>query len=236
MNRWQADPDRRERQRPRTGSGAAARPPRPVATGSAVEGVGSTPLLMRDTRPSVTTGISMAARPSADLWVAGSSAAGYEVDGVLADISIEESVCRADALPPPREGGMSGGPGLRRPVHPGRSHPRPGRLACPRPDAGGVAWHPGGGEVAALIAACHSGRLPSRADGRFPAGGGDPGGVFDGRRGQLSAAVTILLRRCRWMARRLRRYLRLVLGAMVSQVRRRRSRCWGNRGRIRRGS
>ena len=41
--------------------------------------------------------ISMASRPSTDSWIAALHAAGYTIEGIFAEISIEESIRRADA-------------------------------------------------------------------------------------------------------------------------------------------
>jgi hypothetical protein len=107
--------------------------------------------------------VSMAARISVDSWIAALRSAGYSVHGVFADISIEESVRRADAAHRRGEERLRAGQG-----YGGRYIPPEAirALADSGPEAleldadGGLgAWYPGGGGAAALITAYRCGDL-----------------------------------------------------------------------------
>jgi Zeta toxin len=107
--------------------------------------------------------VSMAARPSVDSWLAALHAAGYTVQGVFADITIEESVRLTDAAHRRGEEELRAGRG-----HGGRYIPADAIRALahtsagpdPGPGNAPAAWYPGGGQVAALIAGYHAGHLP----------------------------------------------------------------------------
>jgi hypothetical protein len=108
--------------------------------------------------------VSMAARISVDSWIAALRSAGYIVNGVFADISIEESVRRADAAHRRGEERLRAGSG-----YGGRYIPPEAirALADSGPamleldaDGGAEGWYPGGGRTASLIAAYRAGHLP----------------------------------------------------------------------------
>jgi hypothetical protein len=105
--------------------------------------------------------ISWAARPSTDSWLAALRACGYEIHGVFADITIDESLRRTDAAHRRGEEERRAGRG-----HGGRFIPPeairaladdpsapPGPAPDPRPG-----WYPGGG-ITDLIAAYRAGDL-----------------------------------------------------------------------------
>lgn len=93
--------------------------------------------------------VSMAARTSTGSWVAALRASGYDISGVFADISIDESVRRADAAHRHGEEELRAGRG-----HGGRYIPPeairalaaagPGS-ADPAPGGGRAAWYPAPG-------------------------------------------------------------------------------------------
>jgi hypothetical protein len=104
--------------------------------------------------------ISMASRASTDSWIAALHAAGYTIEGIFAEISIEESVRRTDAAHRRGQEDLRRGQG-----HGGRYIPPEAirALASPSADAAarppGAAWYPGGGEVARMISDYRQGRL-----------------------------------------------------------------------------
>jgi hypothetical protein len=119
--------------------------------------------------------VSFVAPASTDSWLAALRAGGYDIQGVFADISIDESVRRADAAHRHGEEELRAGRGYGgrfippeaiRALAAGSSEPASG---APAGDA--VAWRPGRSDAASLISAYQSGEL-TLADlaGRFRSG------------------------------------------------------------------
>jgi hypothetical protein len=102
----------------------------------------------------------MASRPSTESWIAALHAAGYTIEGIFAEISIEESVRRADAAHRRGEDDLRRSRG-----HGGRYIPAEAiralasTSAASQPRPLGTAWYPGGGEVARMIGDYQQSRL-----------------------------------------------------------------------------
>ncbi len=104
--------------------------------------------------------VSMASHVSTQSWIGTLRAAGYTVEAVLAEISIEESVRRADAAHRRGQEQLRRGRG-----HGGRYIPAEAIRALAGTCAAGDAspacepWYPGGGEVGRLLRDYRAGRL-----------------------------------------------------------------------------
>lgn len=104
--------------------------------------------------------VSLASRTSADTWIAAMHGAGYAIDGVFAEISIEESVQRADAAHRCGQQDLRRGKG-----YGGRYIPAEAIQAladgpaAPPTGPPWPAWYPGGGDTGRFIRAYQAGQL-----------------------------------------------------------------------------
>jgi hypothetical protein len=110
--------------------------------------------------------VSFVARTSTDSWLAALRAGGYDIQGVFADISIDESVRRADAAHRRGEEELRSGRGYGGRYIPPEAiralaadPPAPPGPPAPAPAGGAVAWRRGLSYAARLISAYQSGEL-----------------------------------------------------------------------------